>query len=303
MTFSKTTRWEKDLPEKGPVHETCIQLLIDRGIAAVASENVTGNKENVITANTAATKIIDHLVSTIQSFKFIAYDSGKYGTESSSRKRQRQDDDITATINHSNRVRVQSTGTNSTPDVAQMNHSHEVDDAAGILTNMSNGLAVGSDGSERVMRHNSHNETQSHPANPLFDPNVQANYAQIPVAPNDSECIHNQNTMNEGGNNAERGSIIAQPSANFEQNLSQKNFTDFNLDNMITDTTLPDGYSAPNVSSIFFNGEYIDFNVDDMLSQLPRAEFEAGTAHQSDATSTRNNIADFNLDAMPSLRL
>lgn len=264
---------------------------------------MTGNKENVITANTAATKIVDHLVNTLQSFKFLAYDSGKHGAESSSRKRQRQDDDITAAINHSNRVRVQSTGTSSTLDVAQMNHPHEVDDAAGILTNMSNGLTVGSDGSEHFMRHNYHGETQSHPANALFDSNVQANYAQIPVASNDGEYIHDQNTTNEGGNNAERGSIIAQPSADFEQNLSQNNFTDFNLDNMITDTTLPDGYSAPNVSPIFFNGEYIDFNVDDMLNQLPRAESEAGSAHQPDATGSGNDNADFNLDAMPSLRL
>jgi hypothetical protein len=104
------------------------------------------------------------------------------------------------------------------------------------------------------------------------------------------------NPIKEISLNAERGSIIAQPSVNFDQDQSQKNFADFNLDIMITDT-----YSAPTVPAIFFDGEYMDFNIDDMLRQLPRAESEASPAHQSDAADSGNNIAEYNLDAMPSL--
>lgn len=80
------------------------------------------------------------------------------------------------------------------------------------------------------------------------------------------------NSIGETSLNAEHDSIFPQPSVNFEQGQSQKEFTDFNLDDMITDTC-----SAPAVSPIFFGGEYIDFDIDDMLRQLPRAESEFGS--------------------------
>lgn len=60
----------------GPVADACVQLLIDRGINEAASENVTGNDQNIVTANAAAEKIVQYLGGLIDDFPFLD-DGGK----------------------------------------------------------------------------------------------------------------------------------------------------------------------------------------------------------------------------------
>jgi hypothetical protein len=64
--LSDWSRWEKDLPSKGEVHDACISLLIDHQIKEAASANVTGNDDNFITADTAAETVVNSLCGKIQ---------------------------------------------------------------------------------------------------------------------------------------------------------------------------------------------------------------------------------------------
>lgn len=56
----------------GPVHEACIKMLNDDGIEGVASENITGN-DQIVTANTAAKKVVDYYIKVIDKFKPLVY--------------------------------------------------------------------------------------------------------------------------------------------------------------------------------------------------------------------------------------
>ncbi|KAF3481543.1 uncharacterized protein GIQ15_04302 [Arthroderma uncinatum] len=57
------TMWEKTLPLKGPVHDACLNLLLDCGIKDFASESLTEDDGDV-TTNTAAETIVNHLRTT-----------------------------------------------------------------------------------------------------------------------------------------------------------------------------------------------------------------------------------------------
>ncbi|EGD99582.1 hypothetical protein TESG_06847 [Trichophyton tonsurans CBS 112818] len=54
------TMWEKTLPLKGPVHNACLKLLLDRDILGLASERLTENSGDA-NINTAAETIVNYL--------------------------------------------------------------------------------------------------------------------------------------------------------------------------------------------------------------------------------------------------
>ncbi|PGH21502.1 hypothetical protein AJ80_03170 [Polytolypa hystricis UAMH7299] len=65
--------WERDLPQKGPVHEACMNLLVDAGIKEAASENVAEDDQRILTASTAAETMVRYISSLFDKFPFLNY--------------------------------------------------------------------------------------------------------------------------------------------------------------------------------------------------------------------------------------
>jgi hypothetical protein len=78
--FFNTGRWEHYLPKKGPVHDACIQYLLDKGIELIASKNLSGNDKHVISTNTAVKKLIKHINNRFDQFRILNDDKELWQT-------------------------------------------------------------------------------------------------------------------------------------------------------------------------------------------------------------------------------
>lgn len=66
-------RWEKWLPEKGTVHDRCVQWLLDKEIQKEASINVSGDDRQLITAFASAKRVVGYIEKLLEEYLFIEY--------------------------------------------------------------------------------------------------------------------------------------------------------------------------------------------------------------------------------------
>lgn len=71
--ISDIVRWEKHLPQNGPVNNACMKLLLEDNIEAEASTKINLDVYDSITVCTATQRVVDFLKSKFESFEIQIY--------------------------------------------------------------------------------------------------------------------------------------------------------------------------------------------------------------------------------------